>query len=159
MILVDLFHQKSENNKVQRCVCEMAELSAEVREYLSRDLGLVRQSCDLPCSLAAAAGTEVGLLWPWLVSISSVASPQAKMTLIRALSPSLLQIVASEAQVEGDHREKLMDFVRRCRWKGAAAPRLAQEIVEKVWDARSRDDKSSSTWRLVLKQLGSPIII
>lgn len=44
MILVDIFHQKSENNKVQRCVREMAELSAVVREYLSRDLGLFNRA-------------------------------------------------------------------------------------------------------------------
>ncbi|BEI80819.1 hypothetical protein CcaverHIS002_0113480 [Cutaneotrichosporon cavernicola] len=75
-------------------------------------------------------GTEIGLVWPWL-------------------------IVAAEAQPA--RHEALLAFIRRCQWKGSAPPRIADAIVQEVWEARAAG--RTMDWRTALVARGSPLVI
>jgi hypothetical protein len=86
-------------------------------------------------------GTEIGLVWPWLVS-----------GLHRS---ALMQIVAAEAQPA--RQEALLAFIRRCQWKGSAPPRLAEAVVQEVWEARAAE--RNMDWRAAMIARGSPMII
>jgi hypothetical protein len=64
-------------------------------------------------------------------------------------------MVASLAS--GQSRVRCLNFVKGAQWKGSAMPRLAQAIVEDVWE--DRDAGGTRTWRDFVMMRGSPIIV
>lgn len=48
-------------------------------------------------------------------------------------------------------------FIRRCQWKGSAPPRIADAVVNDVWEARAAGRKMD--WRQAMTSRGSPFVI
>ncbi|CAK9785084.1 unnamed protein product [Cutaneotrichosporon oleaginosum] len=107
MIMRDVIGLPATHPRVERCVGSLLAAIPRVR-----------------------TGTEIGLVWPWL-------------------------IVAAEAQPP--RHDAVRAFIRRCQWKGSAPPRIAEAVVQEVWEARAAG--RNMDWRSAMVARGSPMVI
>ncbi|WWD02341.1 hypothetical protein V865_000380 [Kwoniella europaea PYCC6329] len=68
-----------------------------------------------------------------------------------------LPFVIIGGNAQADTRPQFTEFIRRCQWKGSASPRIAEQVVERVWSLR--DEGKDERWRGVLTELGCPLMI
>jgi hypothetical protein len=67
-MLVDVFNVPSAHGRVKERICKMLELCSTVRQSHVRGSRDLFRMTDPVCSYPPATASEIGLLWPWIVS-------------------------------------------------------------------------------------------
>lgn len=154
MFLSGIVGASSSDLRIQRTIQEaLVALSCVGECCLLTFVAVVPAHCAFPLLCLTAQGSEIGMVWPWIVS----EYPSFAFSFAWAeRAPGRPQIIASHSlPLLG--REECLAWSERSCWKGSKSPKAAEEIVREVW--KRQGEGKSARCREVARELGAPLMV